>query len=293
MRAMRCGVCSAFFTHQLLDAQKVCRNQCRFVKMASFEAAIAVSACLAVLASILLLVEVPKVRQLGAGSLLVATDQIRTGIFQRSVILLVEYSHWGALGFIINHPLNDSAKRDAFWRQLQKSDAAQSVGLERSSPSQRPLARGSATSLFEGIGGPVKYRGSLTHLMSNASGTSEEQQVLKGVWWRLIAQSNEEEASRESTSCLALHADNVMCLHGYAGWAPRQLEMEIARGSWYIVPNTTQDVVFSEPLTLWDRLTTDLQEKALDGMAVSPQAEFVSLWRKLAEHLFESDEYSG
>ena len=38
---------------------------------------------------------------------------------------------------------------------------------------------------------------------------------------------------------------------GYAGWAPGQLEMEVDRGDWHIVPGTGE-LVFSERLSeLW------------------------------------------
>ncbi|CAK0825492.1 unnamed protein product, partial [Prorocentrum cordatum] len=45
----------------------------------------------------------PGVVGLGVGSLLVATDRIRTGIFARSVVLLVEHSAWGAKDWAHHH----------------------------------------------------------------------------------------------------------------------------------------------------------------------------------------------
>lgn len=51
------------------------------------------------------------------------------------------------------------------------------------------------------------------------------------------------------------------CL-GYAGWGPRQLESEIAAGSWLFTEATAEAVLGHEPSKLWD--TT------LRGMGVDP-----------------------
>jgi putative transcriptional regulator len=38
---------------------------------------------------------------------------------------------------------------------------------------------------------------------------------------------------------------------GYAGWAPGQLQAEIAEGMWHVVPADYSDVFGNEPLDLW------------------------------------------
>ncbi|HSG97896.1 MAG TPA: YqgE/AlgH family protein, partial [Woeseiaceae bacterium] len=42
---------------------------------------------------------------------------------------------------------------------------------------------------------------------------------------------------------------------GYAGWAPRQLDKEMAHGSWRVLPGSSEHVFAREPKTLWKRLT--------------------------------------
>ena len=41
---------------------------------------------------------------------------------------------------------------------------------------------------------------------------------------------------------------------GYAGWGPGQLDHEMARGSWHVVPAKDEHVFAEDPDSLWDRL---------------------------------------
>lgn len=41
---------------------------------------------------------------------------------------------------------------------------------------------------------------------------------------------------------------------GYAGWAPGQLEAEIALGGWYVVPADVETVVNADPKRIWKQL---------------------------------------
>jgi putative AlgH/UPF0301 family transcriptional regulator len=49
----------------------------------------------------------------------------------------------------------------------------------------------------------------------------------------------------------------VRIIAGYAGWAPGQLEGEIRRGGWMVVPATAKDVFTDDPNGLWDRFGPD------------------------------------
>ena len=41
---------------------------------------------------------------------------------------------------------------------------------------------------------------------------------------------------------------------GYSGWAPGQLDNEIARGDWHIVPAETRFIFDPQPAELWPEL---------------------------------------
>lgn len=203
-----------------------------------FETALSVGFFLAVAVATLLVLDAPEVQTLQRGCLLVATDQIRTGTFHRSVVLMVEHSRWGAMGFIINRPLHS---QNGVKRSLQ------GIKLEGNGV------------LEEGLGGPVQVDETIAHLSADNVRIPAAEQVLDGVWWQQeIRQSRE--ALRSDRFVEHSSSSPYIRLHGYAGWAPRQLEMEIDRGSWRIFTNATQAIVFGDSRSLWEDLA-----KALDA----------------------------
>ncbi|MGH8616647.1 MAG: YqgE/AlgH family protein [Burkholderiales bacterium] len=48
---------------------------------------------------------------------------------------------------------------------------------------------------------------------------------------------------------------------GYAGWAPGQLQAEVARGSWWLVPADAARIFTTQPETLWEELVRAQREK--------------------------------
>ena len=49
---------------------------------------------------------------------------------------------------------------------------------------------------------------------------------------------------------------------GYAGWAPGQLDNELAHGSWRVLPGSSEHIFAKEPRTLWQRLTPAQEQRA-------------------------------
>jgi putative transcriptional regulator len=49
---------------------------------------------------------------------------------------------------------------------------------------------------------------------------------------------------------------------GYAGWAPGQLDSEMARGSWRVLPASSELVFDADPQTLWKRLAPAQEQRA-------------------------------
>ncbi len=60
-------------------------------------------------------------------------------------------------------------------------------------------------------------------------------------------------------------AERVKIFSGYAGWAPQQLENEIARGGWFVQAASEAIVFDADPDTLWERLTA--RARAVRGPA--------------------------
>jgi putative AlgH/UPF0301 family transcriptional regulator len=138
---------------------------------------------------------------------------------------MVEHSRWGATGFIINRPLRSQVGGD----------------------------KNMTNTLAEGLGGPVQVDETISHIVADSARVSGARRVLDGVWW---SETDRLDDLGEQPSGLS-----YLRVRGYAGWAPRQLEMEIERGSWRIFTNTTQAIVFSDPLKLWGKLAMALDEE--------------------------------
>jgi len=154
--------------------------------------------------------------------------------FHRAIILMLEHDEKGSMGIVINKPGPLTLK------ELGKEQGmAMSIHPERR---EQPMY----------IGGPVEpQRGFVLH---DAESVEEKLEVMPGLYLSLTL---------DSLRPLLLQPDARLrfCL-GYAGWGGKQLEGEIARGSWLFSEATSEQVLGSDPDTLWDR--------TLRGMGVDP-----------------------
>jgi len=149
--------------------------------------------------------------------------------FSSSVVLLVRHNEAGALGLILNRRTNASLK-DA-WARLSEV------------PCHRDLA------LF--LGGPCE--GPLVALHTHEF--LLELEVMPGVYFC---------AGKDKLERLAAQTDNqpIKFFAGYSGWSAGQLESEIARGSWLVLPARMEHVFQSED-ELWVRATRQVSDAAL------------------------------
>lgn len=151
-----------------------------------------------------------------AGHLLIATSVVQETCFARSVIYLCAHNEEGAMGIIVNYPVQNIGINDIF-EQLK-------IGGARP-PRDIPIH----------FGGPVEAnRGFVVH---SADYATEDSLIRKnGI------------AVTASVAILQALAEGKgpqqgMLVLGYAGWSPKQLEAEIEGGSWIVVPAST-DLVF-------------------------------------------------
>lgn len=154
------------------------------------------------------------------GKLLVATDKVRGEIFARTVILLLHYDEDGAMGIVVNRPT------DIPPGEVLTSEAFEDYGGE----------------LY--WGGPVQMD-SLWALILSDDPPDGANTIVDAVHHVPIDGAVERLPADPST---------VRFFIGYAGWAPGQLEGEIARGDWHVV-QAASEIVFSDaPRELWKRL---------------------------------------
>lgn len=151
------------------------------------------------------------------GHFLVATPELIAPVFTRSVILVLEHSEEGAAGVVINHPTE--AEVSAIAEQVfgEPSDWDQPVGL----------------------GGPVPGPLLMLHTVEELS----DKEVLPGVFSSVDADLVRELVRRK--------AEPSLTLANYAGWSPGQLEGEIERGSWVVVPARPPLVFWQGADDLW------------------------------------------
>ncbi len=182
-------------------------------------------------------------QQPARGKLLVATELVQGEVFARTVILLLHYDENGAMGIVVNRPTD-----------IEPEELVDHV---------------EAFSAYSGTlywGGPVQMSSLRALLRTDAPPQGAE---------AIVGSVN------------LVHIDDTLMdppadpaslrfFIGYAGWAAGQLDREMARGSWHVVPALEEHVFSEEPRELWKRLSpprehraavprTELVEKPLAG----------------------------
>lgn len=167
-----------------------------------------------------------------APGFLIAMPQLADPNFKRSVILMLEYSAAGGMGLILNRPAPFGL------REVAKSQSM-AVSTERK-----------ADAVY--FGGPVEpHRGFVLH---DRAEIDEKEEIIPGVYLSVTLDSLEPLLTDDAVKFR-------FCL-GYAGWGPKQLDKEIASGTWLFAEATKLAVLEVEALSLW--------ETVLQGMGVNP-----------------------
>jgi putative transcriptional regulator len=154
------------------------------------------------------------------GRLLLSLPSAREDTFYRTVILVLAHGPQGALGVVLNRP-TEIALGEIF-PELQWEAAEPAV-------------------LFSG--GPVEPDG----IICLARGASSEERPG-------FAPVLDRWGSIDPREPPPGGVDHVRVYRGYAGWAPRQLEFELARGSWLVTGAGPFDVTSEEPEELWENV---------------------------------------
>lgn len=161
-----------------------------------------------------------------AGRLLVAREELRDPNFDHTVIFMLEHDPRGAMGLVINRRLGS----------VPLQELLEEMGID---------ADAGGTEITAHYGGPVEPgRGFLLHSDDAVLKTS---QALPGGF----AVSADPEMLRRILE--GSGPKDFRFILGYAGWAPGQLEDEIARGSWWHVEADPALVFDADATTIWQR----------------------------------------
>ena len=154
------------------------------------------------------------------GHLLISSGGLFDPNFRHTVVLIGEHNAEGALGVVLNRPL-----------QTRVADAV---------PALSALVESEA-SLYRG--GPVQPQSPV--LLAQLDDPEIADLPVFGSIGFLVGDVPDEVRSR---------VRRARVFAGYSGWGPGQLEAEMAEGSWIIEPAREVDVFTDEPDTLWSRV---------------------------------------
>jgi len=160
-------------------------------------------------------------QQLAKGKLLVASEFMVGELFAKSVILLLHYDETGAMGLVVNRPT-----------EVELGEL---------------LADVEAISGYSGAfywGGPVQMS-SLRALLRADTPPEGAQEVVDSVYQLPL-----DDALKD----VPMDKASLHFFIGYAGWSAGQLDREMGRGDWLVVPASDELVFAEDPGLLWDRL---------------------------------------
>jgi putative transcriptional regulator len=163
------------------------------------------------------------------GHLLIATPQLLAPIFARSVILMLEHNEEGAMGVIVNQPINTTI-----------TDLAGKI-FEEGFEWDKPLH----------LGGPVPGPLMVLHTLEELA----DQVILPGIGHTL-------EASRVQ-EIIRQRPEPSLIIANYSGWGPGQLEGEFDWDSWLTLPATPDRVFWTGEKNLWKVVVNEVNAKKL------------------------------
>lgn len=157
------------------------------------------------------------------GRLIVATPRMLDPNFERTVVLVLDHDEDGALGIVLNRPL-----------EVPLDDILPGWGAVASTP---PVIFG---------GGPVEPAAVI------GLGRARPGAPADG-WEPIVGRIRAVDPSADA-ALVAAEVDAVRVFAGYAGWGPGQLEAELADEAWFVLQSDAEDPFTDEPDALWNRV---------------------------------------
>ncbi|MCH8135578.1 MAG: YqgE/AlgH family protein [Proteobacteria bacterium] len=172
----------------------------------------------------------------GRGKLLVATKAVHGPLFEETVVLLLNYDATGAAGVVVNRPTE----------ALPSQALPEYSGIDRY---EGPLYWGGPVELF-----------TLRALLLTDAPPDDAISIFDGVYLVPLEDTVLDRAESKA---------NLRFFAGYAGWAPGQLDRELAFGSWHIVAATEAIVFADDPDGIWRSLLPSTVLRAATDKAES------------------------
>lgn len=157
------------------------------------------------------------------GRLLLAEPFLGDPNFDRSVILLVEHSAEGSLGFVLNQPLLGIQLNDL---TLNWPDFESTVHE----------------------GGPVQ-KDSLFFLHNKGDLIPGSKEIMPGIYW-----GGDVEPLKNLIEVGLIKTNDIRFFLGYSGWGEQQLEDELDQNSWIVAELGQENIFASDAAELWQRI---------------------------------------
>lgn len=169
-------------------------------------------------------VQVKSEKDLAQGKFLVASRRLLDPNFRETVVLLIRYGPDGAIGLVINRPV-----------ELKISTVL---------PDIKELERSQET-LY--LGGPVEPARVL--LLVRSAKPPEASMPVFGDVYLSSSQKVLQDLIKKPVK-----EERFRIYAGYAGWAPKQLESELDRGHWHVLKADTETLFDKKSSEIWQEL---------------------------------------
>ncbi|MCL2641397.1 MAG: YqgE/AlgH family protein [Phycisphaerales bacterium] len=171
------------------------------------------------------------------GKVLIASPELLDPNFAQSVVLILQHDPNGAMGLILNRPLETTVQEA--WEQVSAVPYPNTDPLYQGGPCEGPLM--------------------VLHKDPNRA-----QLEIEGTFLSTDA---------DTVRALVTDAlDPIKFFVGYAGWSAEQLESELRQGAWLVAPIDSTHI-FSTPPNLWRSLLKQAQHTtmpAIDPRRIPP-----------------------
>jgi putative transcriptional regulator len=170
------------------------------------------------------------------GHLLIATPEIDSGIFFRTVILICEHSDKGSLGVIINKSIDLIMPSELLEIQAVLNPNLTFCASGPMQTNQLLLLHSEADKVEESL---------------TSNGAQNTLEICEGVYLG-------GDLSFLQKSAIDTDGPYLKLCFGYAGWGPQQLEKEFSSGSWLLHPAKASHVFQVSPEELWRQLLREM-----------------------------------
>ena len=170
------------------------------------------------------------------GNLLVASSCVDEPVFTRAVCLIVHQDENGAIGVMLNRPMQPLP--DGLIKML----AEDKPGGDNRLPAAEKTLAGATASM-----GTVHFGGPQSGPVVAVHGSSQHAEAETGTGIYVAAQKEHLESLVRNKPC------PYRLIVGHVGWDTEQLAAELAAGIWHVVPATTESV-FASDSDMWPQL---------------------------------------